>query len=217
MTTNTNEFRQILVGFFDEATNNDDRNYDGKRLENGNNFDFYSLINDVKYAVQGVPTLIDTKTIPVGVEVPVDSQLTFSIDRFEGDLDQVNVYLRDNSLTILHDLKQEDYTVNMTQGDFKNRFELVFSRNTLSIDSANMNSSNDLIVANQDNQILVKLINKGEMKNIQVFDVIGRLISNVAVATNEFNLRGDYKSGQVYFVKVKLDDGQVITKKMIKL
>ncbi len=217
MQTNTNDFRQILIGFFDQATNNVDRDYDGKRLENGTNFDFFSLINNEKYAVQGVPSLVDSKTMPIGVEIPVDSQITLSIDRFEGDLDQVNVYLHDKDLQIFYDLKQADYTVDMLQGEYANRFELVFSRNALNTNSNELLNGNNLIVSNTNSQVLVKVSGETTMKNIQVYDVIGKLISNVNLNTNEATLQGNYQTGAVYFVKVTLQNGQTLNKKFIKM
>ena len=216
MTTNTNDFRQILIGFFDNATDNYDNYFDGRRLENGNHFDFYSLIGNEKFAVQGVPTLVDQKTIPVGVEVPVDAQLTFSIDHFEGDLNQVNVYLKDNVLNVIHDLKQSNYVIYMTQGEYPNRFEIIFSRSALATNEQTIATTTNLIVANNNNGILVKLLN-GKMKNVQVYDVIGKLITNKNVQTNEVNLNSNYLSGTVYFVKVTLENDEVLTKKIIKM
>ena len=216
MTTNTNDFRQILIGFFDDATDNYDNYFDGRRLENGNSFDFYSLIGNEKFAVQGVTALVNEKTIPVGVEVPVDAQLTFSIDRFEGDLDQVNVYLKDNVLNVIHNLKQGNYVIDMTQGEYPNRFEIIFSRSALATNEQTIATTNNLIVANSNNGVLVKL-RTGNMKNIQVYDVIGKLITNKNVQTNEVDLNNNYLSGTVYFVKVTLENGNVLTKKIIKM
>ncbi len=217
MNTNTNDFRQILIGFFNEATNGADRDYDGKRIENGDSFDFYSLIGTDKYAVQGVPSLIDEKIIPIGIEAPVTCNTTFSIRQFEGDLDQVNVYIKDNYLDILHNLKQENYTAAINQtGNINDRFEIVFSRNSLSTNSNTISNSNELLVANKDEQILVKSLTGKIIKNIKVFDVLGKLQYQNDFNTTEILLNTSFNHASVYFIQTTLDNGQVLTKKIIK-
>jgi len=218
LTNNNGLFRQILIGFDANATDGEDRLFDGLRPENGTNYDFYSLLGDKKMGIQGLATFTDEKIVPLGIENTTQGNLTISIDHFETDFDAVNIYLKDYLLNVLHDLKQSDYTFNENRlGNINDRFEIVFSRNSLNTDTNELLNGNNLIVTNNNAQILVKVLGEIPMKNIQVFDVIGKLISNTNLQANEKMLSGNYKSGTVYFVKVTLQNGQILNKKFIKL
>ncbi len=218
LTNDNGLFRQILIGFDANATDGEDRDFDSLRPENGDNYDFYSLLNDKKMGIQGFAPFAVEKVVPLGIENISEDNLIISIDHFESDFNDVNIYLKDNLLGVIHDLKQTDYSFTENRlGNINDRFELVFSRNALNTNSNELLNGNNLIVSNTNSQVLVKVSGETTMKNIQVYDVIGKLISNVNVNTNEITLQGNYQTGAVYFVKVILQNGQTLNKKFIKM
>ncbi len=213
----TNEFglfRQILIGFSDDATDSEDRLYDGLRLENGNNWDFYSLLNSKKMAIQGLANFNTNKTVPLGVEIIEAGNFEFSIDHLEGELEDVNVYLKDNLLNNIHDLKQANYIINInTLGNINNRFELVFQRNTLSNNDL-LNGENAFISnANE----VIKIAATDTIHNIKAYDILGKLIINKDTNNQVIMLQNNIKSGTILLFEITLKNGIVINKKFIKI
>ncbi|MEE9349771.1 MAG: hypothetical protein V3U80_06960, partial [Flavobacteriaceae bacterium] len=219
MVTDNNTFRQILVGFFDNATDNVDRGIDGKRMFNGADYDFYSLLNNERYGIQGFPLLGNDKVVPLGITAPNTGDVTLSIDRFEGDLANVNIYIRDLQLNTLNDLKVSDYTFNMAQtGVLDTRFELVFSRSALSTNDTKLVDSNDLTVSNQNGNITFTMGSGKTITTIDGFDVLGKsIIQETAIASSNYTLTSNIDKGTIVIFKVTLENGQTLTKKFLKL
>ena len=218
MITDNNTFRQILVGFFANATDNVDRGIDGKRMFNGTDYGFYSLLNNERYGIQGFPILGNDKVVPLGITAPNTGDVTLSIDRFEGDLANVNIYIRDLQLNTLHNLKISDYTFNMTQtGTLDTRFELVFSRSVLSTTDTEIVKESDLIVSNQNDAITFNMLNGKSITTITGFDILGKsIIQENNITTSNYSINSNINSGTIVFFKVTLENGQTLTKKFIK-
>ena len=98
-----------------------------------------------------------------------------------------------------------------------NRFEIVLTRNTLSNDS-HINLESDLIIANyNENQIKVKTTNGSIIKKLKAYNTLGKLIIDVTHNSNNFIINKYLNQGQILFFKVSLENGQVLTKKFVKL
>ncbi len=213
--TNSNGlFRQILIGFFDDATDGEDRLYDGLRLENGTNWDFYSILNGQKMAIQGLSTFSEDKVIPLGVEIIQAGTFEISIAQTEADLNTATIYLKDNLLNITHDLKQSSYQVAInTLGNIDNRFELVFQRDALNVDD-NVLASN-LIVSNY-NENQIKIIANKTISNIKIYDVLGKVLVDVNENNKIVIMDSPVKTAKVLLIQTAFIDGTVTAKKFIK-
>ena len=106
-------FRQLLVAFFDNTTAGYDKLYDSKLLENGNNYSFYSLIDEVPYSIQARESFDINQVIPLGIEATQAATMTITISQMEGifNSSETPVFLKDNLLNIIHDLKSSDYNL----------------------------------------------------------------------------------------------------------
>ena len=111
-------FNQILVGFFNEASSGFDRGYDGVKFNGGNYISFYSQIGDDRYAIQGLGSYSSDKQITLGFDTYIVQTFKISISRIEGILKTEEVYLVDNELGIVHDLKASDYEFEITETGF---------------------------------------------------------------------------------------------------
>lgn len=217
----TNEeglYRQILIAFSETANDNYTKGQDGQRTESGNNSDFYSIINndDRKFAIQTLSLFDTEKTVQLGVKAIETGLLTINIDNFQNDIENTNVYLKDNLLNTVNDLKLSDYTFDITQeGVFNNRFEIIFSKNALSIDNDIINEKN-LIVSNQNETIHFEMRNGKKINSINGFDVLGKLIIQANPNNSDFNISTNINNGTILFFKVKLESGQILNKKFIK-
>jgi len=213
-TNNNGLFRQILIGFFDDATDDKDRLFDGLRLENGTNWDFYSQLNNEKMAIQGLANFSTEKTIPLGVEIIQTGNFEISINHLEGYLEETSVYLKDNLLNITHDLKVSNYQVFInTTGNIDNRFELVFQRNTLNTDNITVNQS--VFISNTPDD-LIKVNATNKIKNIKAYDILGKLIIDNNYSSKELLIQSNINTGTVLLFKITLENGSILKKKFIK-
>jgi hypothetical protein len=213
----TNEnglFRQILVGFFNDATTGYDRIYDGHRAFNGENYDFYSLLNNKKFAIQALPQIINETTLPLGISILETGNFTFTIDRFEGELENTNIYIKDNLLDIVHNLKLSDYLFNTNQiGDINNRFELVFNRTALDIET--VNSLNNVLQISQNNNTINLQANK-TIKQVLIYNLLGQNLKAVNTNSNQVAInKNTFKNGTILLVKAAFTNGKTVTKKII--
>jgi hypothetical protein len=213
----TNEnglFRQILVGFFNDATTGYDRIYDGHRAFNGDNYDFYSLLNNEKFAIQGLPQIIDETTLPIGISILETGNFTFTIDRFEGNLENTNVYIKDHLLDIIHNLKLEDYQFSNNQiGDINNRFELIFNRTALDIET--VNRLNNVLHISQNSSTINLQTNK-IIKQVLIYNFLGQNLKTVNTNSNQVTInKNTFKNGTILLVKVTFTNGKTVTKKII--
>ena len=214
MTNANGLFRQILIGFFNDATTGYDRIYDGRRAFNGDNYDFYSLIHNQKYAIQALPILTEDTNVPLGVSIKETGNFSISIDHFEGDLVYTNVYLKDNLLNTVHDLKLSNYQFNTNQiGDINTRFELLFNRSALDVADFN-NTSNRLVVSQNNQSILVK--SNKTIKQIAIYTILGQNLKMIKTNNSQVTVdKSNFKKGTVILVQVVFTNGETTTKKII--
>ena len=223
LTTNVNVNSQILIGFNPICTDGFDAQYDATRFNSGTAVSFASQgvgVDTENLAIQTRGLLNDSETtIPLRFDTTDASitNFTISIDHFE-NLSNENIYLRDNELNILHNLKVSDYNFTSNAiGTNDTRFELVFSRNALSVNE-NLLTSNDLIVSNiNTTQFRVRMNENSNITNFKAFDVLGKLVIDMNPNKDNFIVNTEIKQGTVLFVKATLENGQVISKKFIKL
>ena len=174
-------FSQLLIGFLENATDGVDQKYDGLRLNSGSSGNFYSIINDAPYAIQGKKSLTDIEEIPLGFTATKTGNLTIAIDHLSGKLDGSNVFLIDKTTSpeTVHDLKDSDYNfTTLSTGTFDNRFVLKITtgQDVLDIDELTQ-SSTKLIVQNSSNhQLEIKTSNQKLISTVFVYDVLGREI-----------------------------------------
>jgi hypothetical protein len=211
-------FNQILIAFLPNGTDNIDNGYDGLKYNSGNIISFYSLdSNQNQFAIQAKGLLNQDQTIPLGFNLNSENvhNLKISIAQLE-NLENVNVYLKDNLLNTIHDLKNSDYEFRINQtGSFDNRFELMFNRNALSVSQEITNDN--LVVYNQsENEIGVKILNGNTIKSFIAYDILGKEIIKVKPNKCEFTINTNLKQGTVLFIKAELENGQILNTKFIK-
>lgn len=207
---------QILIGFFDKATDGFDKLYDGQKITAGW-VSLYSKIDTLKYAIQGLSSFTTDKRVSLGFDTYIDdASVTYniSIDHIEGVINDNDVYLVDNELNITHDLKQGDYSFAVTgEGNYTERFTLQFTNSTLSIDNLELN--NDFVVVNEDNHLVIK--SNTVINQIKVYDITGRLLIDSKPNESEFRINThSIKKGTVLILNTTFDNGAEISKKAIK-
>ena len=225
LTSDNGVFNQILVAYVDGATNgNDGWSYDAPRnLSSGITSVIYTSIvgNEEKYAIQGKApsSLTFDERIPLGFKTNIDlpTLYKFSIAQLEGDFVETNtIYLKDNYLGIIYNLSDSDYSFTSDSGEYNDRFEIVFTMDSLAIDDTVLGDNKLEIIELENNNIKFTVSNNQTIKTIKIYDVLGRLIYdlNGNTSSETYTLSNIRKT--VYFVKVELGNGKIITKKAIK-
>jgi Carbohydrate esterase, sialic acid-specific acetylesterase len=216
LTSDQSGFNQILVGFTDKATDGIDSGYDASRLDGGNPINFYSQIDTKKYVIQGLNTFSIDKSVTLGFDINVAPRiLTIAIDKTEGALKDVEVYLVDHVLNVTHDLKKSDYQFeqNVT-GENLNRFTLQFAAAAV-LDVEDIVSKNEFVVNNENESLKIRASQK--VSTIQVYDMLGRILINEKPGKKSFILNANtIKNGTVLVIKAKLENGSELSKKTIK-
>ncbi len=214
LTNSRGLFRQILIGFFENATNGEDRLYDGLRIENGNNYDFYSLLNNKKMAIQGLAPLTENEIIPIGVEIIEAGTFKITIDHIEGELEDVNIYIKDKLLHTTHRLNQAAYnfTTN-TLGNINDRFEIVFSRNALQNEDISTNNV-DVIIANTNRELQMYLTNNKVIKQVSIYNTIGQLLVKDNPNTANYST-SKIDTNTILWIQIETLDNQIIHKKFL--
>ncbi|WP_397363951.1 T9SS type A sorting domain-containing protein [Olleya sp. R77988] len=225
LTSDNGIFNQILIAYVNGATDGkDSMSFDAKRtIYNETAAEIYTSIpNETdRFAIQGKSTgsLTIDEVIPVGFNTQISDPTiyTFSIAQLEGQFFDTNtVYLIDYLNNSIHDLSASDYSFTSNVGEFDSRFEIVFNPNSLSTSDYTTNNVDLSIIELSDNQVQFSITNSLTIKSIKIFDLLGKEIYNFKCnnATEIINL--DNLSQSLYFAKVKLSNGQEITKKAIK-
>ena len=207
-------FNQTLIGFMEEATAGYDRGYDGLKLDGGTGLSFYSNLEDDVYAIQGFGPFNPSTEVSLGVYAAKAAMHTISIHKMEGVLVDEDIYLLDNELNIVHDLRQGDYEFEIIDaGNYKDRFTLKFNSGVLSTDDVVLNNS--FIVYNQDGTLKIKA--GVEISKLKVYDVMGRLLIESEPKSTAFEVPAqNIKAGTVLILNATMKDGSSISKKAIK-
>lgn len=207
-------YKQILVGYIEGATNEIDRKFDGDIIDSGNTIMFYSTVNDFNLSIQGRALPFDLNdVVPLGYKSTIANTYTVSLSNFDGLFDSQEVYLEDKLLNLVHNLKNSDYTFSTEAGTFDNRFVLKYTNSSLSTTKSLFNE-NTVVVYKKDSQWIVDTGNM-TMASLVVYDVRGRLLvskRNIGNTRTTFNA-GD--TNQVLLVKIISEEGEMVVKKVV--
>lgn len=208
-------FKQVLIGFVEGANDEIDM-YDSKTRE-GSTISFYSLIENKHYSINGREPLVDDQEIPLGFTSKISGTYAYEIeiDHLEGHFDDYDIYLEDKVLSTLHDLRLGAYNVVLEQGTTDNRFALVIKqKQTMSVDVPEFTEDSILVYQNNNELEVVSRINY--MKQIRLYDTLGKQIFIQNINTTEFKISADKLRNAMYIVAVTLENNQIIRKKFIK-
>lgn len=211
-TNNSGAFSQILVGYIQGATQGWDRGFDGTRFS-GNDLTFYSIIPNESLAIQGraLPFQEEDQVL-LGFNSQNSGTFSIKIDHFDGLFEDQDVFIEDKLLGITHNLKQAPYVFTTQGGIFDNRFVLKYKESTLGTDEFALDNTVQVI----SNQKVTVYSSQQEIKNIVVYDVLGRKIDEYKnVGGNQFPLKNLNPTTNALILKITLANGITITEKII--
>ncbi|MFP9113409.1 autotransporter-associated beta strand repeat-containing protein [Flavobacterium sp. RHBU_3] len=211
LTDANNGFSQMAIAYMDEATTGIDYGYDGRSLTDGNNITLYSLAENNTLAVQARPGFEVADVVPLGFVATAAGQYTISLDHTEGVFNgDQNIYLRDTTEGILRNLSEYDYTFSSEQGEFNNRFEVVYTTQALS--TATVTDAPAVTLYKDHNALQVTATNT-IINNVTVYDLNGRLLYTQKINALHGTTENLNVAQQVLLVQIDTDKGRV-TKKL---
>lgn len=215
LTTQQNDFNQILVGYIENATNDLDWGYDGELFSSGA-ATLYSLLDEKALTIQARALPFNTiDEVPLGYKTTRTGTMTITIDHVDGLFEGQAIYLEDKVLNVIHNLKETNYTFTTIPGTFDNRFVLRYlPQEELGTQNPTIDA-NSIVIFNTNNQISVKSNNE-TISEITIYDLQGRLLfTKKNVNASEFTTQSLSAVNQVVLVKVITDRKAEVVKKVI--
>lgn len=209
-----NGFNQMLVGYATGATNGLDRKFDGG-VFGGNAVSLYSIASNKNLTVQGRALPFNTDdTVDLGYKATTSGTLKISLDNFDGLFTDQNIYLEDKMLNIIHNLKTSDYTFDSAAGTFNTRFVLRYTSETLA--NPDFEAINNSVIVSVNGKSITLKSSTENIKNVMVYDILGKNIyENKKVNAREFYIQDANAHQQALIIKIYLENGAVVNKKIL--
>ncbi|MGV9004263.1 Ig-like domain-containing protein [Flavobacterium sp.] len=213
LTNEQGAFKQVLMSYTEDATNEFDSKYDGENFNANSFINFYSINDDKNLSIQGraLPFMM-SEIIPLGYSTSVAGLFSINLDNVEGLFTTQEIYLKDNLTQTIHDIKEAPYIFNTTVGTYNSRFELLYQASP-TLTSSTFDISN-VVVYKSNEQIIV---NTGStvMEKVKIFDIRGRLLfeQNKINQTQATFPIGNLK--QILLVQITSESGIIVTKKTL--
>lgn len=208
-------FKQTLVGYVTDATNEYDSRFDGESFDANEFVDFYSINQEKNLVIQGRALPFDENDqVPLGFRTTITGAFTIKIDQADGVLTNQAVFIEDKLTNTIFDLRSGPFTFNTVAGTFNDRFVLRYTNKTLgTIDLETL--ENQVLVSNKNKQI--KINSKAiTIDKVMVYDLLGRLLFKKDKVNNtEFSILNLISNSETLLVKVTLQNGETVTRKIV--
>ena len=213
LTNTEGAFKQTLVGYVTDATNEYDSRFDGESFDANEFVDFYSVNQDKNLVIQGRALPFDENDeVPLGYRTTIDGAFTINIDQVDGALINQEVFLEDKLTNKTVNLKSGDYAFNTAAGTFNDRFVLKYSSKTLSVDETDKEDGILVLYSNNYKTLIIhNNIMDSTVNSVSLFNVSGQNIASWDVKNSEqTNIQIPIKdlSTGIYIVKVKTTKGE---------
>ena len=212
----SNTVNRILIGYVEGATLNRDRLFDAI-TKVGNNQNFYSVIDENPFKIQGRTVPFDSNDqVKLGMKLVASGNYSIAISSVDGLFSNANqmIYLEDKQLGIIHNLRQSPYTFTNDSGRIDNRFILRYTNSLLDNSEFDLSESN--VVIYPSNTFIVINSKQNKIKEYIIYDALGRTLSSMNKVNSDKSIVNSIeRNNQVLIVKVTLENGFIITKKII--
>jgi hypothetical protein len=213
-TQNNGQFTFATVGYYATASNEFESFYDAQDMGDGT-LSVASALAEKRLAIQSRAAFTTTDVVPLSLITPTAGAYQLSLDQVGGLFaDGQNVYLRDNVTTTVHNLTEGPYNFTSDTGTFSTRFELLYQSGTLGVDNPVLTENQVVIFKTRANELS---INTGNfvMDQVMIYDVNGRLLTEVKNINNTQALLKENFTTDVLLVKIKTQEGKTVTKKVL--
>lgn len=120
--------RQLLVGVDENASIDFDLGYEAPLIED-NHEDMYWNLKESKLIIQAVNNFDRGQKIPFVMKIAKEGLAVVEINNLENIDTNKNIYIHDLELDTYTNLRETNFSITLSPGEYKNRFELTFSNN----------------------------------------------------------------------------------------
>jgi hypothetical protein len=210
-------FKEVLVGYIENATNGFENGLDGEAIEAGNVISLYTIAAAKNLTIQGraLPFDINDQVI-LGYKASTAGAYEIDLSHHDGLFTDTTmpVYLHDTLLNIYHNLREGGYSFVTETGTFNTRFVLRYTNGALATTTPVFNE-NAVLVYHNSTSITIETANFN-MQSVKVFDINGRdIVSKAGITTSKVVLNNLTIAHQVLLVQVTSADGVVVNKKIV--
>lgn len=212
---NADVYKQMLVGYIENATNSFENAYDAEAMEAGNAVNFYSVLGNKFLGIQGRALPFDNNEIvPLGYRTSTAGQFNIRLSAKDGFFNTQQVYLEDKLLNVVHDMNAGDYNFVSAAGTFNDRFVIRYTNEALGLNNSDFND-NSVVVYKDRNGINFKTAGY-TMSSIKIYDVNGReLLMRRDINSDAAVISNLNAAQQMLLIKITSTDGVVVNKKII--
>jgi hypothetical protein len=205
--------RQLAIGFRG-LTNDFDLGYDAIMFDLRPTDISLKVNNHISdFVITGIEDYNETIEIPINLQLDEQRNVTFKIDALENFTPSKGIFLKDATNNQFYSLKS-DVNLNLPAGEYNNRFSITFRNSVLAIDD--LVSNTNVIIIDNVEDLVFKSINNITIKSINIHNVLGQVILTKKANNSNVDIPIQIKKGQILIIKVELENGQVIVKKLIK-
>ncbi len=208
--------RQLLLTIDANTTPDFDWGYDALVYEFQID-DMYWLINNDKYVIQSTNEINNQSIIPIGIITKKNGLNNITIDNLENVPSDLKIYVHDKELNIYHDLRSSNYDINLTAGEYLNRFEITFSNSILNIEYIENKDINVLAYFSNSNKNVV-LYNPFllTVESIEIYNILGQSVNKFKkVSTKSYSeFETKINASGTYIIKLETENG-TLTKKVL--
>lgn len=225
LTNTQGAFKQTLVGYLTDATNEYDSRFDGESFDGHEFVDFYSINADKNLTIQGRALPFDENDeVPLGFRTTINGTFTINIDQVDGLLANQKIFIEDKLTNTVTDLKNGNYTFSTTAGTFDERFVLRYTdktiNKTLSVDEMDTNDGIIVLYSNNYKTLIIRNnVQDATVDSVTLFNMLGQKINSWEVKDKEqtgIQIPIKNISSEIYIVKVKTTKGETSKKIVIR-
>ncbi|WP_303315502.1 T9SS type A sorting domain-containing protein [Flavivirga abyssicola] len=178
--------------------------------------DAHWLVDGKPYLAEALPFDVSLK-IPLAIKLNKESQIRIRIADIQNFESDQPIYLHDIENNTFVNLKVQDFNINLEANNYKDRFEIVFDKNTLNTPETDLNTLK-VFQNNSISELKISNPNSLNVKEFSLFDVAGKEVENKRLHDNSkkaYTYSTKLLSDGIYILQVNLDDNQVFKKKII--
>lgn len=207
------ESDRTLFGYIENATMDYDSFFDCITQNSGGTLIYSLLDQNTLFSIQGrsLP-FVDTDEVNIGINIPNSGNYSIAIAGIDGVFNTQNIYLKDTYLNVIHDIKTNPYHFNAIEGNYIDRFKIIYRDSNLGSNNYEHYNTIKVIV---NNSVNIQSSNHN-MDSVEVFNLIGQRINSFkAVNSNFIRLNNLQKNNTTLLLKIKLSTGDIVVRKII--
>ncbi|TDD99604.1 T9SS sorting signal type C domain-containing protein [Flavobacterium cellulosilyticum] len=217
LTNTQGAFKQILIGYITDATNEYDERFDGESFDGNEFLDFYSINTNKNLVIQGRSLPFEENDeVPLGYRTTIDGNFTINIGQVDDSFINQAVFIEDKLTNTVFDLKNGNYTFSTVTGTFNDRFILKYKSPEKTLGSSDLNfTENKVLVSCKNKQIKIYSFVESIIK-VTIYDLLGKQIFQKNNINNfELSIANLVPNHQTFIVKTSLLNGKIVTNKII--